>query len=156
LVRLDTVQIVSSRCHDHADQAWRVKGTDMDDSNKRFGWVRPMISGLWYLRRLVVLVAIVVAVVAFQPGTAMASESAAEPPAPEFRYTVTVVLPEFTGDNLTADLLVEVFAKRLIDRGFLPGRGCDCLIGDADVVEEVRAEINIDYPGAWDKAFHTV
>lgn len=125
----------------------------MDDSNTRFGWVRPMISGLWYLRRLLVLVAIVVAVVAFQPGTAKAAESSVEPPAPQYRYTVTVELPEFTGDNLAADLLVEVFAHRLIDRGFTPGRGCDCLVGDADVVGEVRAELDVDYPGAWAKTF---
>lgn len=94
-------------------------------------------------------------------GTASAEEAVTPPhspvaaSAPVERHMVVVELPEYSGDATAADMLVEVYARRLIDRGFVPAReACDCLTGPADDAAEVRAEIEIDYPGAWDKAFY--
>lgn len=119
---------------------------------------------LWVatLKRLAPLVGIVVlAAIYGSNGTASADEAVTPPhspvsaSAPAERYTVVVELPEHTGDATAADLLVEVYARRLIDRGFVPAReACDCLTGPADDAAEVRAEIEIDYPGAWVKAFY--
>lgn len=64
-------------------------------------------------------------------------------------HPVLVELPEYTGDNSEHDMLVEVYAARLRQYGFMPVIGCECLVGPATAEKAVRRGLQVDYPDVY-------